>query len=157
MKSFMKSIALAGGLLCTTTSAFQTSPTFVSRQMMAPGVRLFAEKTTTPDQVITYFEDLEKAVDCAETFGKCNIDLLHELAEKVDAGSDTCMWETTQELCQKEIDDRKDLADVLRLQAELRLRMEYLDTSNLFVDNVKAEHDMLERDDEMELLSEDAM
>ena len=67
------------------------------------------------------------------------------------------MWETSEALCQRNLNDRKDVAQVLRLQAELRLRMEYIDKANLFVDDVKAEHDIRERDEEMERLLEDAM
>lgn len=137
----------------TSTSAFSAGPLLPSRQKDRLSGALF-EKS---EQVITYFEDLEKAVDCATKFGKCDVAVLHELADKVDAGSDSCIWEVDADLCQKEIDDRKDLASVLRLQAELRLRMDYIESANLFVDDVKAEHDIREREDEMELLSEDAM
>ena len=67
------------------------------------------------------------------------------------------MWEVGAELCQKEIDDRKDVAEILRMQAELRLRMDYLDRANLFADDVRAEHDILQRDMEMEILGEDGI
>ena len=149
MTKYLSAVVLFGGIAWS--SAFSIAPRMAA-PLFGP---LFAE--TKSPEVITYFEDLEKAVDCASTFGKCSVPLLRELADKVDAGSDSCMWEVSQELCQKEIDDRKDVADILRLQAELVLRMEYLDRANLFADDVRAEHDIRQRDDEMELLSEDAM
>ena len=106
----------------------------------------------------TNLDDMVRAVDCASHFGKCNIELLHELADKVDIGSDTCWYETEDaNLCEKEIQDRKDMADLLRLQAELRLGMEYLNKANLFSADVMAEKDMRERDLEMEILAEDGI
>lgn len=44
-----------------------------------------------------------------------------------------------KELLEKEVQDRKDVADVLRLQSELRLRMSYLEDANLFADDVHKE------------------
>ena len=44
-----------------------------------------------------------------------------------------------EEVLEKEIQDRKDVADILRLQNELRLRMNYLEDANLFADDVHKE------------------
>ena len=59
-----------------------------------------------------------------------------------------CFFEENQEeeLCNKEIQDRKDVADTLRLQAELHLKQEYLKEANLFADSVKSEHDVQDRE-----------
>ena len=46
---------------------------------------------------------------------------------------------TDEEVLEKEIQDRKDVADILRLQNELRLRMNYLEDANLFADDVHKE------------------
>lgn len=113
-------------------------------------------------QVITYIDDLVEAVDCASHFGKCDVRKLHELADKVDfaARDDECTFEIAMvnaDLCDKEIQDRQDVANLLRLQAELRLGMEYLEKANLFAANVQDEHDIRDRDMEMEILSNDGI
>ena len=54
--------------------------------------------------------------------------------------------------CFKEIEDRKDVAEVLRMQSELRRRQEYLKKANLFERNVHSVHDMEERDEYMEMM-----
>lgn len=114
--------------------------------------------TTTPD-----LDDLVRAVDCAEHFGKCTVDDLHALADQVEqaasGSTDECLYESADDadLCDKEAADRVDVAELLRLQAELRLGMEYLEKANLFKEDVMAEHDMRQRDLEMEILSEDGI
>jgi hypothetical protein len=60
---------------------------------------------------------------------------------------ENCFFEKDPKLCEKEVQDRKDLAEVLRMQSELRLRMEYLRGANLFVDDVSEERAVHERDD----------
>ena len=108
---------------------------------------------------MTYFEDLVQAVKAATHFGMCDSDKLHELADKVEQGADTCVFEveTDQELCQKEIDDRIDVAQVLRLQAELQLRMEAIEGSSLFAGDILDEDAIRQRDDLLDLLSEDSI
>ena len=49
-------------------------------------------------------------------------------------------------LCDKELEDRQDLAELLRLQSELVLRTDYLKNANLFASDVQSEHDQSERD-----------
>lgn len=46
---------------------------------------------------------------------------------------------TDEVVLEKEVQDRKDVADILRLQNELRLRMNYLEDANLFADDVHKE------------------
>ena len=46
------------------------------------------------------------------SFGICDVDELHSLADKVEAGADSCMFEPDGFLCDKEIEDRKDVAEV---------------------------------------------
>ena len=59
-----------------------------------------------------------------------------------------CFFEENQEegLREKEIQDRKDVAETLRLSAELRLKQEYLEDANLFAESVKSEHDVIDRE-----------
>ena len=44
-----------------------------------------------------------------------------------------------KDVLEKEIQDRKDVADILKLQSELRLRMNYLEGANLFAADVHEE------------------
>jgi len=131
---------------------------------VAPKVRplsrpmALSSETEKEKQAITYLDDWVRAVDCASKFGLCDVTELHELADKVEAGSDDCTFEgNTMDLCDKEIQDRKDVAGLLRLQAELQLGMDYLEKANLFAHDVIEEHDLRERDLEMEILSEDGI
>ena len=130
----------------------------------APKVRLLSRPTALfstvkeEKQVVTYFDDWVRAVDCASKFGHCDVAELHELADKIEAGSDECTFEgDDKDLCDKEIQDRKDVSELLRLQAELKLGMDYLEKANLFAYDVKEEHDIREREMEMDILSEDGI
>jgi hypothetical protein len=113
------------------------------------------------DDDATYFEDLELAVHAVTQFGALAPDALIKLADKVDAGADSCLFESAANddgfLCDKEIADRKDVAEVLRMQAELKLRMEAIAGSSLFVEDVLEEANIRGRDLEMEILSEDGI
>lgn len=94
------------------------------------------------------FETMERALDCAEKFGVCDLDQMEELANELEqmngnyfekpSASSSDLGETMT-LSEKEIADRNDLAEVLKMQSELRLRMEYLHDANLFAKDV---HDM---------------
>ena len=53
----------------------------------------------------------------------------------------------TETDCSALLQDRKDVADALLLQAELRERSHYIQEGNIFAYDVKADHDMHERDD----------
>ena len=118
----------------------------------------FSSTTSNEDTVTTYFDDLVDAVKASTTFGLYGPDKLHELADKVDAGASSCIFEVEgNTLCEKEIQDRKDVAEVLRMQAELQLRMQAIEGSSLFVDDCLAEDAIRQRDDLMELLGEDAL
>ena len=139
--------------LVSTASAFMAPAVRLSRS-----TELFSAVEEEKKQVVAYFDDWVRAVDCASKFGICDVTELHELADKVEAGSDECTFEgNSKELCDKEIQDRKDVAELLRLQAELQLGMDYLEKANLFAHDVMDEHDIREREMEMEILSEDGI
>jgi hypothetical protein len=53
----------------------------------------------------------------------------------------------TLDTCEKEIKDRLDVADVLRLQSELMRRQEYLRDANLFDENIHQMEDRKRRDE----------
>lgn len=87
-------------------------------------------------------ESFERAVECAEKFGACDIKQMEELAKELEEfrgayfeNSDA----SKPSMMQKEVHDRKDVAEVLRLQCELRHRMDYLNGASLFTKDV---HDM---------------
>jgi hypothetical protein len=70
-------------------------------------------------------DDLKLACQAVTEFGLSAPGEVARLADKVEAGVDSCvLYEVdTAELCEKKIQDRKDVAEVLRMQAELQLRM----------------------------------
>ena len=62
---------------------------------------------------------------------------------------DDCLFEEPDnaEMCQKEIQDRLEVAQIFRLEIELKLRLEYLKNhSNLFAEDVRKHHDKVERE-----------
>eukprot|EP00985_Skeletonema_marinoi_P011754 scaffold5581_cov156-Skeletonema_marinoi.AAC.23 len=94
----------------------------------------------------------EKAVECAQNYGMCDVDELLNLAEQLDQYNG-CYYEDEAEACQKEIDDRHDLVDVLLLQTELQQRDDYTKKANLFAHDVKADKDMHDRDNFIDNIS----
>lgn len=146
-------------ILLTTILAVTSVTAFVPLQSASmSSKKLFvAAPMPTDDEAVTYFDDLVRAVKAVKTFGLCDADELYTLADKVDAGADSCMFEVGQELCDKEIEDRKDVAEVLRMQAELQLRMDAIQGSSLFASDVEDESLILQRDELLEFLGEDAM
>jgi hypothetical protein len=87
-----------------------------------------------------------QAVQLAEAGEKkLDIDELDRLATALEQVEGCQFEEEGGGLCEKEIQDRLDVAEVLRLQIELQLRLDYLKNANLFVDDVKEEHDRAER------------
>ena len=101
---------------------------------------------------------LEQAVHAVTKFGTLPPDDLLKLADKVENGASECLFEgASADLCDKEIQDRQDVAEVLRMQAELKLRMEAIEGSSLFAADVLEEANIRARDLEMELLSEDGI
>mmetsp|Transcript_13593 Transcript_13593/g.25535 ORF Transcript_13593/g.25535 Transcript_13593/m.25535 type:complete len:157 (+) Transcript_13593:117-587(+) len=137
------------------------TPSLVVSFQAAPVMRsgngvLFSSKPEA--DIVTYFDDLVEAVKASTTFGMYGPDKLQELADKVEAGASSCMFEVDGgELCQKEIDDRLDVAEVLRMQAELQLRMEAIEGSSLFADDCLAEDMIRQRENFMDYLAEDGL
>lgn len=103
-------------------------------------------------------QHLELACEAVTKFGLCDPTQLNELADKVEAGADSCIFHDDDEvLCEKEIEDRKDVADVLRMQAELQLRMEAIRGSSLFTSDIISEKLIHQRDELLEILGEDGV
>jgi len=61
---------------------------------------------------------LDRAVDCANNFGMCDVDEILDLSDELDAYTG-CFVEDGPEACENEIDERKHLADALLVQGEI--------------------------------------
>ena len=80
--------------------------------------------TSTSSLSAVINKDFGRAVECAEHFGMCDADEMVTLADKLD-DIEGCVYEDgvqAKDVCEKEIQDRKDVADTLRMGAELQLR-----------------------------------
>jgi len=125
--------------------------------VLAPSIHAFSvtRKTTTRTTLFSTQEakprDFERAVECSGTFGLCDVDELLSLADDLEKHQG-CFFEDTKEawLCDKEESDRTDVAEVLRMQSELQLRMDYLKQANLFKADVDENRNVHERDELME-------
>ena len=80
-------------------------------------------------------ERFGRAMECAEKFGSCRLDKMEELARELEEFNGS-VFETEDYLKEKEIQDRKDVAEILRMQINLRLRMDQLKAANLFAYDV---------------------
>eukprot|EP00578_Thalassiosira_sp_NH16_P012053 CAMPEP_0181112060 /NCGR_PEP_ID=MMETSP1071-20121207/19613_1 /TAXON_ID=35127 /ORGANISM="Thalassiosira sp., Strain NH16" /LENGTH=177 /DNA_ID=CAMNT_0023196007 /DNA_START=113 /DNA_END=646 /DNA_ORIENTATION=- len=73
----------------------------------------------------------DRAADCANNFGMCDIDELLDLSEELDEYLG-CFVEDGPEACEKEIDDRQDLSEALLVQGEMREHQRYVQDGNIF-------------------------
>jgi hypothetical protein len=137
-------------------TAFQRSAFFVFRHQQV----LCLPLVLSPSALLassSLDKDLVRAVECATKFNLCNVDELERLATKLENVNECLFEEQGEALCDKEMEDRKDVAEVLLLQRELLLRMDYIKNSNLFSEDVIKEHDIQEREKVFEILAEDAI
>lgn len=93
-------------------------------------------------------ETFERAVYCAEHFGTCPIEQMELLVKELEDLNGSYFESSNEEvvknnkpMIKKEIEDRQDVADVLKKQGELRLRMDYLKNANLFTYQVHSMDD----------------
>jgi len=93
-------------LIATATSFSASPPVAVQRRFV----------TAVADTQDTFYE----AVKCAEKTGKVNIDKCDRLATELEQFQGASFEEG--ELGEKEIQDRLDVAEILRLKIELQLR-----------------------------------
>jgi hypothetical protein len=91
-------------------------------------------------------DTFERAVKCSENYGLCDVDELLELADQLDSYKGS-FFEYEPFAQEKEIKDREDVADILRLEAELALRQDYLHNANLFKEDVEKAKKMESRDE----------
>ena len=100
-----------------------------------------------------YPEKFERAVQCSTNFGLCDTEELINLAEELESYQGS-FFEKDDELRAKEASDRKDMADVLRKEAELKLRLDYLKNGNLFKEDVEEASMLKHRDEYLEAMEE---
>jgi len=135
----LSTIAFLG--LCSAASAFGTPPpTFAAHRS---GIVVASRQHFTALFVAP--ETFRRAVECAENLGVCDIDELVKLADELEKTQE-CVFEEGEELCGKEIQDRLDVAEMLRMQGELLKRKDSLDNSNLFAIDVHRDEKIQERE-----------
>ena len=118
---------------------------------MAP-VDIFVKvRNSSPSALWSFPERFGRAVQCSEQYGLCNVDELLALAEELESYHGS-FFEDDVDLREKEIKDRNDVADILRLEAELELRHDYLRNANLFKADVEEAVAQNERDEYLELM-----
>lgn len=110
-------------------------------------------KRLTWTKVYSYPEKFERAVQCSTNFGMCDADELIDLAEELESYQGS-FFEKDDTLRTKEVQDRNDVADVLRKEAELKLRLDYLKNGNLFKEDVEDAVMIKRRDEYLELMDE---
>ena len=98
-----------------------------------------------------YPEKFERAIQCSTHFGLCDADELIELAEELESYQGS-FFEKDDELRAKEASDRKDIADVLRKEAELKLRLDYVKNGNLFKEDVEEAATLKRRDEYLDAM-----
>eukprot|EP00977_Amphora_coffeiformis_P030244 scaffold45609_cov214-Amphora_coffeaeformis.AAC.1 len=83
-------------------------------------------------------DDLQRSIECATTTGLCPDDELIRLAELLES-YDECLGSSSDadDDCEQERVDRQDVADILRADAALQLRLVYLNNANAFKERVE--------------------
>eukprot|EP01083_Nonionella_stella_P136411 415079_1 len=102
-------------------------------------------RTSSPTALCYHPETFDRAVECANNFGLCNVDELLSLSDELD-NFQGAFYERDAVDQEKEIDDRKDLADLLLLQGELQARNDYFHKANLFAHDVQDDSLMKDRE-----------
>lgn len=126
-------------LLPTTCCAFQATIVPAARPILS--------------NLCSFPERFERAVECSQNFDKCDAEELLDLADELESYKGS-FFETTKTLRAKEIQDREDLADVLRKEAELKLRQDYVKNANLFKADVDEAAELKHRDEYLEHMDE---
>mmetsp|Transcript_52230 Transcript_52230/g.62907 ORF Transcript_52230/g.62907 Transcript_52230/m.62907 type:complete len:169 (-) Transcript_52230:296-802(-) len=142
VKYALSSLLLVGAI--ASSSAFSSSGCFpkTTRSLhQSPRLNL----SSPPSADIEMFSE---AVNLAEkqSIGGVDVENLDKLASALEQSAQ-CVFEDPAEplLCEKEIQDRIDVAEILRLKIELQLRIDYLKKGNLFADDVHKEEKAEER------------
>mmetsp|Transcript_19539 Transcript_19539/g.29638 ORF Transcript_19539/g.29638 Transcript_19539/m.29638 type:complete len:162 (+) Transcript_19539:123-608(+) len=140
MKSNCSTLALTAAAL-SIRSALSFAPTSSTHHHSTTTTTTTTTTSSSTALTAVINKDFGRAVTCAEHFGMCDVDELVSLADKLD-DLEGCVYEDGKEMCDKEESDRRDIAETLRMSAELQLRMDYLKKANLFVEDVHKELEM---------------
>lgn len=111
-------------LLSLATTVGSASAFFSTQAAAQHYAVMSSSGTSTSSLSAVINKDFGRAVECAEHFGVCDADEMVTLADKLD-DIEGCVYEDgvqAKDVCEKEIQDRKDVADTLRMGAELQLR-----------------------------------
>ena len=129
----------------TSFTPHQTKRTTVARTSSWEATTT-SEDSTIPADQDRFYRAVETADFIRSSNSKISLDELDQWATELEQVQD-CLFEGgNAELCEKEIQDRMDLAQIFRLEIELKLRLEYLKSnSNLFANDVRKNHDKVER------------
>uniref|UniRef100_A0A7S3L8I6 Uncharacterized protein n=1 Tax=Amphora coffeiformis TaxID=265554 RepID=A0A7S3L8I6_9STRA len=136
------------------TLSFSTASS-LTRPHNRSGCGLFASTAATTDQD-HFYRAVQIADSIRDSNSKIDVEELDKWASELEQ-IDGCVFEdgSSPELCDKEIQDRLDVAQIFRLEIELKLRLDYLKNhSNLFADDVRKNHDKVERQKFKEALLE---
>lgn len=118
-------------LLATGVFAFCPHPSFGKKTRTSLVVVAATQEANYPHR------EFHRAIECAENPGHCDVDEMLKLADDLEK-YDECFFEKDDpKLCDKEKMDRMDVADLLRLKAEVMLREDYLENANLFKADVE--------------------
>ncbi|KAL3808459.1 hypothetical protein ACHAXA_008289 [Cyclostephanos tholiformis] len=97
---------------------------------------------TQHDISLTY----DRAMDCANNFGMCDIDELLDLSEELDEYMG-CFVENGPEACDHEINNRQELSEALLVQGEMREHQRYVEEGNVFPYDAIGNGNMNEREE----------
>jgi len=100
-------------------------------------VFLQTKTSTTTALNLNHCQEFERAIECAAETGLCKDDELIQLAD----GLEKCVGCLMDDDCEQEMVDRQDVADILRMDAALQLRLVYLNNANLFKERVEEARD----------------
>ena len=130
-------------LLSGKATSFTLTP---SRWIIHP--RLLASTAASETDRDHFYRAVEIADSIRASNSKINIEELDQWATELEQVTD-CPFEDAADAnkCQQEIQDRLEVAQIFRLEIELKLRLEYLkDRANLFAEDVRKNHDKVERE-----------
>jgi hypothetical protein len=141
---------IATFLLLGTASSFSTAPSSY-RNSQSSIISSHRASTAADADAMTDQDHFYRAVEIADNIrssnSKMDVEELDRWATELET-IEGCLFEdgSDQELCDREMSDRLEVAQILRLEIELMLRLDYLKNhSNLFADDVRKNHNKVER------------
>mmetsp|Transcript_10838 Transcript_10838/g.13043 ORF Transcript_10838/g.13043 Transcript_10838/m.13043 type:complete len:135 (-) Transcript_10838:169-573(-) len=124
-------------LSITIFAALSTSIEAFSSMLSLP----FGLATSSTTALSSYTEKFERSVECAEKYGYCDVEELQALADDLEEFQGNYFEHEDIAFEEREIEDRQELANVLKLQAELQSKTHHLKQANLFASDLHEEID----------------